>query len=444
MNNEKELVSIVIPVKNERDRIRTLIDGFHKQTYRPIEVIFVDGGSTDGTVEEILNVVKKYFDRGFAVRLLTEKSFGLIRSPANARNIGALTSRGKYVVFFDADFDLTDKSAVGKIVAGLDQKDHVAISYIPNIHTWIEKNLALDDIIYYFHGGKPLHILCGFRREIFDRATFDPNLGFREDFEFLQRIGTKYGIVETELFMNDDVILEPDCIRKLVNALSHFQNLAAVQPLIVDKDGSLNYGLDLGLSGFGRVIRHPRNHPLSEAFCVSGAALLTRKEAFLRAGEFDDSLFFCHDDVDYSWRLRLMGYDVACVANARAYHWGSATLGPDSPQSLYFITRNSMLVVAKNSSLMWFLPRLFLVVIETSISFFGRMLLRRRNAKMALQILYALLEGLINLRISFNKRTYVAKIRRSKEREVNRAMNSLVDVEFIFSRTLRRALGLRW
>jgi glycosyltransferase involved in cell wall biosynthesis len=66
-----DLISIIIPVKNERGRIRIIIDGLYRQTYRsPIEVIFVDDSSTDGTVEEIMNVIKEYSSDDFRVRLL--------------------------------------------------------------------------------------------------------------------------------------------------------------------------------------------------------------------------------------------------------------------------------------------------------------------------------------------------------------------------------------
>ena len=244
-------------------------------------------------------------------------------------------------------------------------------------------------------------------------------------------------------FMNDDVILEQSCIRTLIDAISNHQNLAAVQPLIMNKDGSLNYGLDLGLSGFPKMIQHQRGDSLCNAFYVSGAALLTRSGAFFDVGMFDDSLFIYHDDADYSWRLRLMGYEVACVTNARAYHWGSATLGSESPQYFYFLTRNNIWIIAKNSSLVWIFPRLFLMLIETLISFFGYMLMKK-NTKVALHILRALLEGFMNLHIPFSRRASIAKIKRVKEKEVNRVMSTLIDVDLIFPRTLRRVLGLKW
>jgi len=191
MTSDKNLISIVIPVRNERGRIRNIVEGLYRQTYRPIEVIFVDGGSTDGTVNEVLSVAKEYSTNDFRVRLLRESDFGDIRSPSNARNIGALNASGLFVAFFDADFDFReDPEAVRRIVKAFeDGANHVAVKYVPNMHTWIEKNLALDDIVHYYNGDKPVHLICAFKKEFFKNITFNPVLGFREDFEFLGRLG---------------------------------------------------------------------------------------------------------------------------------------------------------------------------------------------------------------------------------------------------------------
>jgi glycosyltransferase involved in cell wall biosynthesis len=188
-----DLISIVIPVKNERDRIRTIIEGLYKQSHRPIEIIFVDGGSTEGTIDEVLDVIKAYSTINFKIRLLKESDFGGARSLPNARNIGALNAGGEYVAFFDADFDFReDPEAIGKVIKAFrDGADHVAVKYVPNAHTWIEKNLALDDVVHYFKGGKPIHLICAFKKELFKEVRFNPKLGFREDFEFLNRLGKR-------------------------------------------------------------------------------------------------------------------------------------------------------------------------------------------------------------------------------------------------------------
>ena len=201
MDATKPLISIVIPVKNEAKRIPKLIEGLHKQTYRPLEVIFVDGDSTDETTRLITEAAQRLNNKDFTIKLLKEEDYGTLRSPANARNIGALNATGKYIAFFDADFDLShDEHAIEKIAKAFNEGAvHVAIKYTPNEHTWIERNLALDDIIYYFNGDKPRHELCCFAKELITKNLFNPNLGFREDMEFLSRLGTVPVIVDTEV-----------------------------------------------------------------------------------------------------------------------------------------------------------------------------------------------------------------------------------------------------
>jgi len=88
----------------------------------------------------------------------------------------------------------------------------------------------------------------------------------------------------------------------------------------VNRDGSLNFGLNVGLSSLAGMVEYPRGRLLSEVFYVNRTALLTRSSTFFDVGMFDSSLFLYRDDADYSWRLRLSGYKVAYVTNAKAYH----------------------------------------------------------------------------------------------------------------------------
>ena len=245
-------------------------------------------------------------------------------------------------------------------------------------------------------------------------------------------------------FMNDDVVLiDRDCIRKLVDTMSKHRDLGATQPLIINKDGSLNCGADLGFSGFPKILKQPRSYPVSEAFYVSGAALLTRSDVFFRVGMFDEDLFLYRDDTDYSWRVRLLGYKCACIVDTKAYHWGSATLGFGNPRFFYFFMRNNIWVIAKNSSLAWVLPRLFLMMIKVLIGYLGNVLLKEKEGKSALFMLRGILEALTNLRIAFSKRANIMKFRKVKEKYINRLMSTLIDIDLIFPRKLRRALKFR-
>lgn len=95
---EPDLVSIVIPVYNGEKYIERALDSVVNQTYRNIEVIIIDDGSTDNTRALCLPYVEKYPN----FTLLSIKNEGV----ANARNIGIERAGGKYITFFDGDDEL--------------------------------------------------------------------------------------------------------------------------------------------------------------------------------------------------------------------------------------------------------------------------------------------------------------------------------------------------
>jgi glycosyltransferase involved in cell wall biosynthesis len=89
---DKPLVSIIIPCYNAERWISEAIQSCLDQTYRPIEIIVIDDGSTDGSLE----VIKSF---GEAVRWET----GPNRGGNAARNRGFALSQGDYIQFLDAD-----------------------------------------------------------------------------------------------------------------------------------------------------------------------------------------------------------------------------------------------------------------------------------------------------------------------------------------------------
>lgn len=85
-------VSVVIPVYNGEKYISDAIESVFNQTYKNIEVIVVDDGSTDNTAERI----KLYLSR---VKYLYQDNAGV----ANARNRGIQNSQGEFIAFLDHD-----------------------------------------------------------------------------------------------------------------------------------------------------------------------------------------------------------------------------------------------------------------------------------------------------------------------------------------------------
>ncbi len=86
------LISCIVPVWNRERFVAETLDSILAQTYRPIEVIVVDDGSTDGTPQ----VLAGYGDR---ITTLRQENAG----PGPARNTGIRAARGEFLAFLDSD-----------------------------------------------------------------------------------------------------------------------------------------------------------------------------------------------------------------------------------------------------------------------------------------------------------------------------------------------------
>jgi glycosyltransferase involved in cell wall biosynthesis len=86
------LVSAVIPAYNTERYLRRAIDSVLAQTYRPIECIVVDDGSTDRSAQ----IARSYGER---VRCIAQRNAGA----SAARNTGIQAAQGEYIAFLDAD-----------------------------------------------------------------------------------------------------------------------------------------------------------------------------------------------------------------------------------------------------------------------------------------------------------------------------------------------------
>jgi glycosyltransferase involved in cell wall biosynthesis len=96
--NKQPLISIIIPCFNREKYISDAIDSCLKQTYKNIEIIVVDDGSTDNSVEIIKS---KYYDK---LKLIVQVNQG----SASARNAGLFSAKGEFIIFLDSDDWLSD------------------------------------------------------------------------------------------------------------------------------------------------------------------------------------------------------------------------------------------------------------------------------------------------------------------------------------------------
>jgi glycosyltransferase involved in cell wall biosynthesis len=87
-------ISVIIPVRDEEDSIRPLLDSLLNQTLKPAEIVITDGGSTDAT----RRIISEYVKCGAPIRLLSEGP----ALPGRGRNLAAAQAANEWLAFIDA------------------------------------------------------------------------------------------------------------------------------------------------------------------------------------------------------------------------------------------------------------------------------------------------------------------------------------------------------
>lgn len=176
-------ISVIIPVLNEENHISPCLDSILSQTRRHIEVIVVDNGSSDGTVE----LVEKFVKMDNRVRLIREDKKGIVV----AKNRGIKEARGKVIAFTDADC-VAVVSWLGSLIKHF-QGPRVGSVGGPSISPkddTVLGNIIINSLSCCFPAWKRFCEVSGGFREIdfnppcnvmYPKRVFDELGGFKED-----------------------------------------------------------------------------------------------------------------------------------------------------------------------------------------------------------------------------------------------------------------------
>lgn len=115
------IVSTIIPVFNRAVLLREAVDSVLAQTWRPIEIVIVDDGSTDDTVDVARGLRSLH---PTVIQILTQNNAG----PGVARQTGLAAARGEFIQFLDSD-DLLLPDKFSLQVAGLRADQEAGICY---------------------------------------------------------------------------------------------------------------------------------------------------------------------------------------------------------------------------------------------------------------------------------------------------------------------------
>lgn len=120
MGKNKIKFSFIIPNYNKGSYVSDCLNSIYKQTYKNFEVIVIDDGSTDNSLEEI---------KKFQVdKLLTTNR----RQAGGARNAGLKQATGDYIVFLDSDDYLTNNNVLEKLSNLIKNEDIIFLNFTKN------------------------------------------------------------------------------------------------------------------------------------------------------------------------------------------------------------------------------------------------------------------------------------------------------------------------
>lgn len=184
-------ISVIVPVYNAENTLRRCIDSILVQTFSDFEVLLIDDGSKDKSLE----ICNEYAGKDDRVRVFHKENGGV----SSARNLGLDNAQGDWIAFCDSDdwvgedwlmlYSSGINQGVDVVIQGIDYSmdgnrkrySHVGTRYIGDVKD------GLLEINKYKIVGYPVNKL--FKRSIIkdNNLLFDTKFRTREDFDFVMR-----------------------------------------------------------------------------------------------------------------------------------------------------------------------------------------------------------------------------------------------------------------
>ena len=187
--NKHIKVSIIIPVFNKGEYLNNCLSKITSQTLRDIEILCIDDGSTDNSLDILLSWEK----RDNRISVITQKNSG----PSAARNNGIKNSTGDFICFIDADdFYPDDKTIEELYYAAIKHNADICGGELQQYDSKKEKYVKTKEYSFEISGWKRFseyQMDYGFHRFIYSRFFLEknqilfPDIWYHEDPVFLVR-----------------------------------------------------------------------------------------------------------------------------------------------------------------------------------------------------------------------------------------------------------------
>ncbi len=178
-------VSVIIPTFNEEKNIRDCLESLSNQSYKDLEIIVVDDGSTDKTVDKLI-----------VETLLKQEHLGA----GAARNLGARHAKGEILVFVDADMTF-DKNFIEKLIEPIVKGETIGTfskdEYLANkdnvwARCWnINRGLSQTKMHTDHYPDKQKVFRAILTKEFGKAGGFDERAGYVDDWSLSDKLGVE-------------------------------------------------------------------------------------------------------------------------------------------------------------------------------------------------------------------------------------------------------------
>ncbi len=198
-------------------------------------------------------------------------------------------------------------------------------------------------------------------KEVYPTLIFirsDINLGFAGG----NNLGIDVAKGEFLFLINNDTEITAELIKTLVNELNSNSLIGLISPLILyfeDKElvqyagfTPLNY-VTARNACIGQFDKNSGqyNHINEETGFIHGAAMMCRKKDLEKAGKMEENYFLYYEELDWCEKFKRLGKKMWFCGKTAIYHKESISVGKDSPVKTFFMTRNRMLFIRRNTNL---------------------------------------------------------------------------------------------
>ena len=174
--NYKIELSIIVPVYNVEKYITACLKSLTKQTFKNIEIICINDGSTDNSLEKL----KKFSKQDSRIIVIDQPNKGVSAS----RNKGLLISKGEFIAFVDSD-DFLDLNAYEKCMESFKKNNSDIVVYEYQLYPYQKRHLKLENHFYVndsFSAIQNYNINNALWNKVFRKSVIiKNNITFKED-----------------------------------------------------------------------------------------------------------------------------------------------------------------------------------------------------------------------------------------------------------------------